>query len=304
MSANLCSLERARLNLPGTTTSDDRTIDAMIAATSDAIRKYLRRQITLSRHDEILDGTDGPRLMVREYPIQSIESIRHSPQVVLQVVNTLTATNQQARVTLTASGLELVRVASGVKVVDTSVTWSSNATLQAVASAVTALGNGWSARVAGSSSGDFGLWPSQDLYLPPSFGDALQSQGALDCRGRWAPLVLHTAELATYAWDARGWLYRRDPWFDALFPDDGQPWTGGPGSWRVQYTAGYAEVPQAVVEACAEWVAILFQQTRRDPALATQALTGAISQTWTQSSASRPPGRVASLLAPYRRHVV
>ena len=62
----------------------------------------------------------------------------------------------------------VVRVASGSLVLDTSVTWAANATLQAVATAVAALGNGWSARVVGSATGDYGLWPSQDLYVAPS----------------------------------------------------------------------------------------------------------------------------------------
>ena len=44
MSAKLISLERARLNISTATASDERTIDAMIGACSDAIRKYCRRR--------------------------------------------------------------------------------------------------------------------------------------------------------------------------------------------------------------------------------------------------------------------
>ena len=62
--------------------------------------------------------------------------------------NTTTTTNQQARVEVQRDGLRLTRVASGAMSVDTSITWASNATLQAVATAVAALGNGWSGRVA------------------------------------------------------------------------------------------------------------------------------------------------------------
>ena len=60
----------------------------------------------------------------------------------------------------------------------------------------------------GSPTGDYGLWPSQDLYLPPSWGDATRSAGALDCRGRYAGLVLHVDELQSYRWDPRGWRRR------------------------------------------------------------------------------------------------
>lgn len=284
---NLISRERAKYNLPSATTSDDRTIDALLAAASGAVQRWCKRVFALARYDDVLDGTDGPRLMLREYPVQSIESVRYAPQVVLEVTNTDTSTSQQARVTVTRDGLELVRVASGTLARDTTVTFASNATLQALASAVVALGNGWSAR----ADADFALWPSQDLHRAPAAGDALQSQGALDCRGRWAGLRLHTSELADYSWDTRGWLTR----------GCGQtPWLSGVGYWRVQYTAGYAQIPEDIQEACASWTAVLFEQTKRDPSLATQALPGSISQTWTQPS-FYPPKRIAALLAPYRR---
>src|SRR5262249_38910909 len=176
MSAKLISRERPRLNIATAAASDERTIDALIGACSDAIRKYCRRQFTLARRDEVLDGTRGERLLLREYPLQSIESVRFCPSVVLEVTNT-SSSNQQARVTVTSAGLELVRVASGVRSVDTSVTWSANATLQAVATAVSALSGGWSARAVSA----YANCPSSDLHVEPGFGDAVQSQGALDC---------------------------------------------------------------------------------------------------------------------------
>ena len=159
----LCTLERAKLTIPSVATTDDRTVAELIAACSSAIEKYLRRRIALAEHDELYDGTDADRLVLRQFPVQRVDSVRHSPQVVLQVSNTATTTNQQARVEAQRDGLRLVRVASGTMTVDTSVTWASNATLQAVASAVAALGSGWSGRVVGSATGDYGLWPSRDL---------------------------------------------------------------------------------------------------------------------------------------------
>lgn len=286
--ANLCSRERAKYNLPSATTADDRTIDALIGAASVAIQKYCRRTFALRRQDEVVDGTCELYLLLREYPIQSIENVRYGPGVVLEVQNTSTSVNQQARVTVTSAGLELVRVASGALVRDTSVTYASCPTLAEVATAIVALGNGWTARVASS---EFSLFPSQDLWIAPCFGDAQQSQGAKDCRGRYAGLHLHVKEMAEYTWDARGWLYRC------------AGWDGEPGCWRVQYTAGYQEVPEDVQEACAAWVSVLFEQTKRDPSLATLALTGSISQTWTQPHL-HPPKRIAGLIAPYRRHCV
>jgi hypothetical protein len=54
----------------------------------------------------------------------------------------------------------------------------------------------------------------------------------------------------------------------------GPGWGGGINYWRVIYTAGYATVPEDVQEACAQWVAALFWQSKRDPGLALEQIPG------------------------------
>jgi hypothetical protein len=192
------------------------------------------------------------------------------------------------------------------------VTFAANPTLAAVAAAVTALGVGWSAQSVGDvgGAGDYGLWPSADLFIPPSFGDGAASgggqQGALNARGQFAELKMHTYELAGYQWDARGWLLRAIPYTDPelLHPED-LVWPVGVNNFRVQYTAGYATVPDAVQEACARWTAFMYAVTTRDPALVSQAIAGSLSQNWGPAAADdQPPAAVRALLAPYRRHTV
>src|SRR5262249_30018507 len=155
---------------------------------------------------ELYNGNGDRRLLLREYPILSVESVRYRPVTVLKIINNAPSTNQQARVTVTNIGLTLMRMASGVKSVDTSCTWTAHPTLTALASAVNALGSGWSAQVVGDSGqaggqGDYGLWPSSDLYVPTSYGGGTYSQGALTARGQFAELKMHTYELAGYQWD-------------------------------------------------------------------------------------------------------
>lgn len=301
---NLISRERAKYNLPSASTSDDRTIDALIGSCSAAIQKHCRRTFALSRYDELRDGSSSDVLMLREYPIQSVESVRYGPESVLEVQNTDTAVNQQARVAITPTGLELVRVASGTMTRDTTVTWASNATLTAVAVAVTALANGWTARVVSS---DLNLYPSQDLWVSPPDASSGQSQGAKDCRGRYAALQLHVNELSGYQWDRRGWLYVSEwAWDDQGWCDPGFPWEGGKGYWRVQYSAGYPEIPEDVQEACAQWVAQLHYQTTRDPRLAQEssAPSGGTATFKGYSDAQGPPEIVRALLAPHVRRLV
>jgi hypothetical protein len=216
-------------------------------------------------------------------------------------------------VTVTSTGLTLFRNNGGVRSTDTSCTFAANTTLTALVAAVNALGNGWSAQVVGDAT-NYGGWPSADLYVPPSYGGGTSSQGAMQCvAGSFAELKMHTYELQGYQWDPRGWLLRAIPYTDPelLHPED-LVWPVGVNNFRVQYTAGYATVPEAVQEACCEWVAALWFATQRDPALRSQANAPsggtATSQTWDPGagggSVLGPPPNVQQLLAPYRRYTV
>ena len=70
---------------------------------------------------------------------------------------------------------------------------SGNITLGAVATAVTALGNGWSAQVVGDAN-DYAKWPSIDLYVS---NGAAEGQGALTARGANAELKQASSKTAT-----------------------------------------------------------------------------------------------------------
>ncbi len=310
---DLITLSRAKQNIQSITdTSQDALLTTLITALSDAIEKYCRRDFTSKSYDELYSGTGDRRLVLRQYPIQSVQSVRYRLVTVLKITNTNQALNQQARVSVTASGLTLTRTASGVVSTDTSVTFAGNPTLESMAVAVNALGNGWQAQVVGDPGGtggpgDYGLWPSADLYVPPSYGDGTASQGALSARGIFAELRLHTYELSGWQFDPRGWLLRAIPYTDPelLHPED-LLWPVGLNNFRVQYTAGYSTIPEGVQEAAAEWVAIAYYGTLRDPDVTMQEVPGSLTQRWANvvSKDLKPPISVAKLLAPYRRYTV
>jgi hypothetical protein len=307
--ADLILLERARQNLPASVNTDEPLIAALITACSRAIQKYCRRDFGSQAYDELYNGTGDRRLLLRQYPIQSVQSVRYRPVTVFKVTNTNPA-NVQARVSALATGLQLVTVNAGARTTVTAgLTYAANPTLAALAAAVNAVGSGWSAQVVGDST-NYGSWPSADLYWPPAFGDGTAGQGALSCvvgsgAGSFAELKMHTYELQGFQWDSRGWLLRAIPYTDPelLHPED-LIFPVGINNFRVQYTAGYSTVPEAVQEACAEWVAELFQLTKRDPALRSQTISHSVSQGWDPTPAGKPPVRVQALLAPYRRHTI
>jgi hypothetical protein len=271
--ANLITRARALYNLDNraTTSDEDTTLDALIAAVSKGIENYCWRTFAVTSYDELYPGIGRRELVLRNYPIASIERVAHAPEPVLLVTNT-SASVQRATVKVTSTGVELIRVASGVSTTIT-ILFADQATLAALATAITTLGNGWSARVIDAT---FNLRASADLRA---------LQGAFHAKDVQAELKLHTSELSSYAIDAeRGCLTREADWH------------GGLHHWRIVYQAGYSAIPDEVQEACAEWVAQLFWQTKRDPGLVSESIPSALSRTVLRDM----PAAVKVLLVPYR----
>jgi hypothetical protein len=290
----LIDLDFARQHVPAARDQDEPILNALIDNASRAVQRYCRRDFLTTTYDELYDGTDEPVLLLRQYPVLSVQSVRTGLVPVLQIQNANTTQNQQARVSVTSSGLTLKRVASGTATTST-LTFAANPTLTALAAAVTALGNGWTGQVAESAFANF---PSADLLAP---------QGAYDARGRAAPLLLHGTELQDFDIDTdRGWLVKTaTAVYDAAFW--GNPlwlepvWCRGLRNYRVQYTAGYVTVPEDVGEACAELVASWFAARGRDVFLAQESITGSNSYI-TEATQGRLPARVQALLRPYRNY--
>jgi hypothetical protein len=312
---DLISLARCEQSMQSYTAgSNDAVVTVLITAASEAIEKYCRRRFVSWSYDELYNGNGDRRLLLRQYPIQHVKSVRYRPVTVIKIINNNTSQNQQARVWITSTGLQCWRMASGVATTEALLTWATYPTLASLAAAVTALGNGWSAQSVGDSN-DYGSWPSADLYVPGSYGDTLEgsgtleSQGALTARGQNAELKMHTYELAGFQWDPRGWLLRAIPYTDPelLHPED-LSWPVGINNFRVQYTAGYTTIPEAVQEACAEWVNELYQLASRDPAAKNVKLQGSgavfSSHALPRQAFDHPPDNVCRLLAPYRRFTI
>lgn len=254
--ANLITRARALYNLNNlsTSTAENTTLDALIAAVSAAMGRYCLCTFVSTPCDEVFDGTWQPEVILDRYPILAIDRVAYAPTAVLRVQNT-SAGVQRATVQVTSTGLTLTRVAAGVSATDTP-TFAGNVTLTTLAAAINALGNGWSASLV------------SDEFADRASADLRALQGALAAKNAPAELKIHLQELTDYDIDGpRGLLIRL------------AGWRGSRRYWRVIYTAGYAAVPDDVQEACAQWVAELFWQTKRDPGLALEVVPGSISRT-------------------------
>lgn len=262
----LISRERAQssLNLQTLSAAEIALVDQLIQVCSRAVERHCGRDFALTPYDELHDGRPGSILQLVHYPVRSVERIAGFPAVVLHVSNA-DAEVERSRVLIDAEGLTLIRSSGAVLHPDRRL-FADFPTLGELASSIDALGSGWSATLPSDRDADL---PSQDLGC---------FVGSFDAYRRPAGLRMHLDDIGDYDVVAdRGHVIRFGGWH------------GGYGAWRIVYSAGFSEVPDDVQEACAEWVAALFFQTKRDPGLAQERLVNS------------PPASVRALLRPYRQ---
>jgi hypothetical protein len=279
--SNLITNARARLAIPTANptggSADDNAIDALISAASAQIQNFCQRTFGSTAYDELYSGTAGRILMLKNFPIVSVQSVRFRPTAVLKIRNIDTAANQRARVWLDSANLYCQETASAAITLHT-LAFADYPTLGAMATQINSslAASGWEAQ----TSAGYENWPTTDLYPP--------IQGAQNAAGVFCDLRMHTEELTGFQIDPlRGYLMRSivstDP--DFVLPYD-PIWPRGLLNFRVQYTAGFATVPDDVQEACAQLVAAYFRLDAREIA------------------GTPIPGSVRALLLPYRSRTV
>lgn len=237
---DLISVDRATENavLSALNTSNPTALASLISAASVAIERYCHRTFSLQSYSEIYSGGGIPysEIQLANYPVVEITRIATSPQGVLLITNTGTTTNQRATISTTSTGLRLVRVASGTSTT-TDLAFATYPTISALATAVGLLGSGWTATVQGS----FGSYPTTDLM-------ALQGATSALSNGSGATLEMYTEDSPASGWrlDANiGYLSGR--------------WPQGSLNIRIDYRAGFEEIPEDVQQACVQQVQDLYQ---------------------------------------------
>lgn len=262
---DLVSLSDAQSELSASLPADTSALQAVITAASRAVRRFCGRDFTLETYDETYDSLGYSQLILRQYPVNSITRLAAQPTPILTVSNTDATTNQRALAALATTGdvdaglvvtgLKLTRVASGISTTDTSVTFAANVTAGAVASAVTALGNGWQ----GTAATGYPLWASADLRAVQGVQNALAGSAG-------AVFYVHAFDVTDWSMNERTGIIRmNNPQFDPVFALMNMAgsvplatFPSGFQSVRVQYSAGYATVPgdvvQAVLIAAQDWL--------------------------------------------------
>ncbi len=282
-------------------TSNPSYLASLITAASDAIRRACQRDFVQTTYTEYCSGSDNPGalepLRLRQYPVLEITRVASNPLPALLIANSDSSTNQRATAETTQTAVQLVRVASAIPTT-VALNYADYPTVGQLASAINALGNGWSASVQTQTiTGDFSKWPTAD-FRP--------LQGALTAMLGGAYLEIYTEDVEPFL---LGTCYPAGI-FDGLGPRFG--WrlddeTGelfarfprGRLNIRIDYTAGYAIVPQAIQEACVQLTQDLYQAGLVNSTLKKATLGSSSIEVQSQSSTASLYGKVQLLIAPY-----
>lgn len=245
--ADLITLARAKEAIPNFPSADDTVLQHIVSACSGVIERYCNRVFEQATYDELYSGNGYPDLRLDHFPLISIARVAIEPTPVLRIRNTNTA-NSRATVRVTSTGLTLTSVASAVTTT-TSLAFATYTTVSALATAVAAV-SGWTA----TASSPHATWASADLRA---------IQGALNAVNEEASLFLHVRELSEFhANDTTAELFSRFGW------------PRGYRNVRVVYDAGFASVPEAIQQACAELCAHVYHGRGLNTNLQSESLGG------------------------------
>lgn len=226
---------RSLQQLPNVTSSE--ALIDICSAVDASLKKFLGRDIEAANYDELYT-TRTADLTLKQYPTIKISSVRCNPVPALIVSNT-SAANSVATVEITTTSLVLSRIASGVTTSNT-LLYATYVTIAELATAITAVGNGWSASVGSSLD----TWASSDL--------GVFSGTTHEARNASAQLLIFNRYIGGYRLKADRGIVEFNPYGNVGAPVRN-------GLLRVAYRAGYETVPEELVQVAAEMVALCYK---------------------------------------------
>lgn len=255
-------------------------IPTLITSASTAVRRWCNdRDFTQQTYTKEFPVGQGSVVRLAQMPVNQVFRVQAVPQVSLTISNTSTSVQTaQAYFAVTGdytagqtvTGITLNWTSNGT-LTTTTVTYTANETISALATAINAVGSGWSALVTtGATSQGYGSWPVTELT------GGYQGQGCL--QGQGAQFYCYSTDLSDYhflADDGRatGMLccsYSGGSVNSPRWGPDWAAWSDGgfdnqlEGRVKVTYNAGFAIIPGPVQLATAELVIAGLQRLGTD----------------------------------------
>lgn len=187
---SLCSPATAVAYLPSLTQDQRDILPHALAAATRAVEGYCRRPLVLDSYDHFVRPENSVRLRLRSRPVVELTRCASGLQSAIQVTNG-TATAATVNFVLSGpkslgvSSLVFISTSGGVATTQT-LALASYGTLDLLAAAINALGNGWSAATPNAQVGDI------------ASAEIIGTVGARDARYGQVDLLIHTQPLSTY----------------------------------------------------------------------------------------------------------
>ncbi len=295
----LITPERAKQNaaLSALFTANNPYFSSILKAASDLVRRYCNRDFTPYSYSEYHTVGPQPRgvpILLRQYPVNEITRVAFANQC-LQIQNS-GQTYQRATVETTATGMTIKTVASGVAAT-TVFPYTSYATISALTTAITALGNGWTVSTYSGWNGSYALYPPTDFKPLQGAVSALNAGAYIEIYDDVQPGSLGSGGAA--GWNgSEDWSYGGTAW--RLDPDTGELFMRsrrGSLALRIDYNAGYPVMPGAVEEAVVAVAQGLYQNSQVNQAIKSVKLRNSSEE---YRDTIGIPQMAMSLLAPFR----
>lgn len=256
-------------------------LETLINAASDWIENWCRRKFKSRSHEEYHDGEGGEYVGLDNYPVTQVSRVSLGVERAMDVRCTA-ADAEGATVSVDGTNLTLTQH-GGTNDGDTELLLATYATLTALVAAI-AGETGWTASLDAAADGD------------------TESKALVQVRGR-------------NAWDAELALYAADERLDdfKVYPEEGllsrRPgFTAGRRNVRVDYTAGYATIPDDLAMIATQIVADAYNRAGVNTGLESEKIG---DYAYKRASAGAAKGAVyavapqlAAALQAYRRIVV
>ena len=244
----LTTLERARDWLGITVATYDAMLQRLIDACSDTIERFCNCKFTTQTLAERFDGTGDEWLYLSARPLTAVTRVSIGTASAVSLTNADT-TADGATASISSTTLALT-IHGGTNAGTSSLTLTDHADVDALVTAINALGTGWAA-VALSSI--YGSWDTADLGKYDFMGQ--------ECFGDTIYLELP---------------YEREGGFE-VYADEGclfraGGWPRGHRNIYVDYTAGYTTVPDDLEQIALDLVKRVYDGRERDAGLTSERL--------------------------------
>lgn len=280
-----------------------------IAAASRLVRNHTGRYLSARTTDRLITPPPRGKLILPDFPIIDVIRVSTTPRPVITITNADTATNQRATARMirtgdgfdtdfAGTGVQLDRISRGVPT-SNQVLFANlpGQTLTDLMNAVLALGGGWTATI----TPDYELWGVSELW---------SGQGAQGALSRGADFLAWTLDAPFRRDDAAGMLLidssdddpfrstRWGPLMDLEFGDDDI--RGEYQGVRVNWTGGYAALPDDLADATVEVVKAMLERKRTSTTIAREKIEE--WDVWTREVLHAIPQPAREVLAYYRDH--